>query len=211
MANAILAQRVTYSYSSSQTLSFPDLHCLQGEHYVISGVSGCGKTTLLYLLAGLMKPDTGQILIQEQDITSLDNKEIDQIRGQKIGIVFQKPQFIQSLSVMENLQVARYLNNMPVGKKELESLLSRLNIADKKEAKPKELSQGEQQRLSIARAIINRPALILADEPTSSLDDENCHEAISLLKSQAEATGACLLIVTHDHRLLSSFSHIIKL
>lgn len=211
MANAILMQGVTYSYPSSPILSFSDMDCRQGEHYLMSGVSGCGKTTLLYLLAGLIKPDTGKILIQGEDITSMGNKDIDRIRGRKIGLVFQKPQFIQSLSVLENLQIARYLNDIPAEKDELLALLERLNIGDKQKSKPWELSQGEQQRLSIARAIINRPALILADEPTSSLDDENCREAVSLLKSQAESTGACLLVVTHDHRLHPFFSHIIKL
>lgn len=211
MANAILMQGVTYSYPSSPILSFSDMDCRQGEHYLMSGVSGCGKTTLLYLLAGLIKPDTGKILIQGEDITSMGNKDIDRIRGRKIGLVFQKPQFIQSLSVLENLQIARYLNDIPAEKDELLALLERLNIGDKQKSRPWELSQGEQQRLSIARAIINRPALILADEPTSSLDDENCREAVSLLKSQAESTGACLLVVTHDHRLHPFFSHIIKL
>ncbi|WP_080903883.1 ABC transporter ATP-binding protein [Parabacteroides sp. Marseille-P3160] len=211
MANAIFMQGVTYSYPSSPILSFPDMDCRQGEHYLMSGVSGCGKTTLLYLLAGLIKPDTGKILIQGEDITSMGNKDIDRIRGRKIGLVFQKPQFIQSLSVLENLQIARYLNDIPAEKDELLALLERLNIGDKQKSRPWELSQGEQQRLSIARAIINRPALILADEPTSSLDDENCREAVSLLKSQAESTGACLLVVTHDHRLHPFFSHIIKL
>lgn len=211
MANAIVTEQLEHTYPNSSTLSFTDLSCRQGEHYLVTGPSGCGKTTLLYLLSGLVRPSKGHVYLQGKDLTALPPAEVDRMRGRDIGIVFQKPQFIQSLTVLENLEIARYLNGLPVENKELENLLERLNIAHKRLAKPKDLSQGEQQRLSIARAIINRPTLILADEPTSSLDDDNCREAVLLLKTQAESTGSCLLIVTHDHRLHPFFSNIIKL
>lgn len=203
---------LTFSYNKSNAFAFPDMECGKGEHWLIMGESGCGKTTFLHLLAGLLRPTGGEIVLNGQDIAKLPGTQVDSIRGTEIGIVFQTPHFIQSLNVKQNLLIARYLNGQKENKQPVAGeLLETLGLQDKENSRVNNLSQGELQRLSIARAIMNHPSLILADEPTSSLDDKNCEEAIRLLKTQAEKTQASLLIVTHDHRLNSYFQHVINL
>tara|TARA_B100000674_G_scaffold193459_1_gene157489 strand:- start:612 stop:1058 length:447 start_codon:yes stop_codon:yes gene_type:complete len=145
-----------------------------------------------------------------QDISKLTQYELDRFRGQNIGIVFQKPHFVNSLTVKENLQLAQYLGNK-VNQGRIDDILSSLNILDKKNKNPKKLSQGEKQRACIAMAIVNSPKLILADEPTSSLDDENCDRVIKLLKKQASEFNAQLVVITHDNRLKKHFKKSIKL
>lgn len=211
MDYALITQELTFAYHDPVRFTFPDLTCKKGEHLLLMGPSGCGKTTLLHLLAGLLKPYSGSITINGTDITRLHTSLLDKYRGKEIGFVFQKPHFIQALSVMENIRIAPYLNHQEVTDEEIEGILSRLNLADKRNARVNEMSEGELQRLSIARAIINKPTIILADEPTSSLDDQNCEESLKLLQSQAETTGSSLIIVTHDKRLLTHFDHVITL
>lgn len=211
MDYALTTNGLTFSYTTSSQFEFPDILCEEGEHLLITGPSGCGKTTLLHLLAGLLKPDTGSIEVNGTDITQLHESLLDKYRGKEIGIIFQKPHFVQALSVIENIRLALYLNHKDKTDEEIESILRRLNLEDKRDAKINEMSEGEKQRLSIARAIINNPTVILADEPTSSLDDENCEKSLQLLKSEAESTGASLIIVTHDKRLHEHFNNIISL
>lgn len=176
-----------------------------GNHCIIVGPSGCGKTTLLHLIAGLLSPGSGKIFVRGTDIVRLKGEEADRFRGQNIGIIYQRPHFIQWLTASENLQIARYLNNLPTGSEDINHLLASLRLQGKTTSKPSRMSQGELQRLSIARAVINKPALVLADEPTSSLDDKNCEEALNLLKQHAEELQASLVIATHDKRLLDHF------
>lgn len=207
----LIINNLSFSYNLSTTFRFPDISCEPGNHCIIMGPSGCGKTTFLHLIAGLLKPDSGEIIIHGTSLTRLGRGEADQFRGRNIGIIFQKPHFIQWLTAFENLQIARYLNNLSTQNDEIETLLNGLNILDKKKAGPSQMSQGELQRLSIARAVINKPKLILADEPTSSLDDKHCGEALTLLKQQADELKASLIIVTHDKRLLDHFSNTVFL
>ena len=192
-----------YAYGADKTFFFPDLTLAAGSNFLILGKSGIGKTTLLHLLAGLMKPQKGKIVIQGTDIYALDDKKLDYFRGQNIGVIFQQNHFVESLTVEENLWLAQHLAGKPQNKKATDELLQALNIGDKKAKYITTLSQGERQRVAIARALINTPKIILADEPTSALDDDNCQAVISLLKSQAEAVNATLIIVTHDDRLKS--------
>ena len=206
----ITTKGLNFKYNDQASFSFPDIRLAKDENLLIIGNSGIGKTTLLHLLAGLLKSNSGLINLYEQDINNLTQYKMDKFRGQNIGIVFQKPHFVNSLTVKENLQLAQYL-----GKKEdknrIIDILSSLDILDKKNKKPKKLSQGEKQRASIAMAIVNSPKLILADEPTSSLDDENCERVIRLLKKQASEFKAQLIVITHDNRLKKHFKKSIKL
>ncbi len=211
MDKGLITENIQYSYNEDHTFIFPDIVCEKGEHLLITGASGCGKTTLLHLIAGLIVPKSGRILIKDDDITQLRGTQLDKYRGREIGIVFQIPHFIKSLTAEENLMIAASLNNLPVDKVYLDNLFETLNISHCRNRKTNEMSQGELQRLSIARAVINKPALILADEPTSSLDDKNCKEAIKLLRYQAEKLQAGLVIVTHDNRLIPHFSKIVHL
>lgn len=206
----IQTKKLNFKYNDQAAFNFPDIKLGKNENLLIIGSSGIGKTTLLHLLAGLLQSDSGSINLYGQDISKLTQYELDRFRGQNIGIVFQKPHFVNSLTVKENLQLAQYLGNK-VNQGRIDDILSSLNILDKKNKNPKKLSQGEKQRACIAMAIVNSPKLILADEPTSSLDDENCDRVIKLLKKQASEFNAQLVVITHDNRLKKHFKKSIKL
>ncbi len=206
----ISTKGLNFKYNEQASFSFPNINLGKDENLLIIGSSGIGKTTLLHLLAGLLKSNSGSINLYGQDISKLTQHQIDKFRGQNIGIVFQKPHFVNSLTVKENLQLAQYLGNKK-DQNRIIDILSSLDILDKENKKPKKLSQGEKQRASIAMAIVNSPKLILADEPTSSLDDENCDRVIKLLKKQASEFKAQLIVITHDNRLKKHFKKSIKL
>lgn len=193
--------QLTFSYDQQNQFEFPDINCQKGETWLLLGQSGSGKTTMLHLLAGMLRPKEGTIEINETNLSKLSASQLDRFRGNHVGVIFQKPHFLQALTVAENLALAQKLAGQPVDNQRIKALLERLNIGSKINQKPNRLSQGEQQRASIARAIINQPDLILADEPTSALDDINTSEVLSLLEEQAKELNAALLIVTHDGRL----------
>lgn len=196
---------LSFEYPGSAEMVFPDLDCGSGETHLILGPSGSGKTTLLHLLGGLLKPKNGSIKVNEIDIGKLSGGKADKFRGQHIGLVFQQPHFVASINVEENLLLAQKLAGQPTSTSKIKELLDQLGIADKLKKKTSELSAGEKQRLSIARALINRPAVILADEPTSALDDTNCKNVIKLLEELAAQNGSALIVVTHDKRLMDYF------
>ena len=199
------ASGLTYAYNGQEALSFPDLVCPKGEHWLLLGQSGSGKTTLLHLLAGLRTPKSGAVLVGETDIAKLRASKLDKFRGDNIGIVFQVPHFVRSLNVEDNLALTQSLSGKKVDRKKIRQLLDRLNIGHKANSKTNSLSQGERQRAAIARALVNDPVIILADEPTSALDDTNTDQVIDLLEEQATAADATLLVVTHDTRLKDRF------
>lgn len=190
-----------FSYADGKSFDFPDIDCEDGETCLILGKSGVGKTTLLHLLAGLLLPKKGSININDKDLTSISNRNMDQFRGQNIGIVFQKPHFIASISILSNLLLTQQLAGKSRDKHKILNVLEHLGIKEQAYAKPSRLSQGELQRASVARAILNNPNIILADEPTSALDDVSCEQVVKLLEKEAKELKASLLIVTHDTRL----------
>ena len=196
-----------YSYDNASPLHFPDIRCQKGEQWLLLGQSGSGKTTLLHLLGGLLTPQYGSIKVDDTDIARLKGSSLDQFRGQHIGIIFQTAHFVKSLTVEENLILAQQLASVKMDKSRIIHILDKLNLVHKLKSKPNDLSVGEQQRAAIARALINRPSVILADEPTSALDDKNTEEVIQLLEQQAAEVGATLLIVTHDGRLKNYFTN----
>jgi putative ABC transport system ATP-binding protein len=200
------SNNLSFQYSGAQSLYFPDFKAEKGEHWLILGPSGSGKTTLLHLFGGLLTPSSGNISLDDLPYSGFSSARLDKFRGEHIGIVFQKTHAVQSLSVMENLTLARQLGGKLPDKKKMMDLLERLQIAHKANQKPNTLSAGEQQRMAIARAVIHQPRLILADEPTSALDDKNSTEVQNLLKESADEANAILLVVTHDQRLKSAFS-----
>jgi len=200
-----------YSYDKKAKLSFPDIHCRKGEHWLLLGQSGSGKTTLLHLLGGLLSPQKGMVKVADTELNQLSSSAVDRFRGQKIGIIFQTAHFVRALTLEENLILAQQLAGLRPDRQRISELLERLGLGHKLHAKPDNLSAGEQQRASIARAIVNRPAIILADEPTSALDDANCDKVAHLLEEQASAVGATLLVVTHDARLKEKFPNQIEL
>ena len=202
-------KNLRFKYDNNLELNFPDIKTSK-ENLLILGASGVGKTTFLHLLSGLLKPMNGEIDLLGTKISNLKMSEMDRFRGKNIGIVFQKPHFINSLTVKENLQLAQYISKKS-DKNRIQSLLESLGIEDKANKKTQNLSQGEKQRVSIALAIVNSPKLILADEPTSSLDDLNCNKVINILKNQASKYKAKLIIITHDYRLKKHFKNTLSL
>jgi len=200
-----------FSYTNKQVFSFPDIHCKSEETLLILGNSGTGKTTFLNLLALLLNPSEGVLTINNTDTARLNEKSKTDFRAKNVGIVFQKPYFVNALNVSENLVLANYLGNYPMDKLKAEDLAKNLGFDHLMSKKVQELSGGEQQRVCIARALMNNPKVILADEPTSALDDENCQKVADLLEKQSKSIGAALIIVTHDHRLKTRFSNQITL
>lgn len=201
----IKTESVAYSYDRKVFLQFPDVVCTSGQHKLILGQSGSGKTTLLHLLAGLMPPTRGKIIVGDQDMNQLRGSALDDFRGRTIGLVFQVPHFVKALSVLDNLQLARHLSGLRPDRARALNLLDHLGLSYKAGQRPDSLSQGEKQRLAIARAVMNHPKVILADEPTSALDDTNCMQVVKLLEQEARREEAALLIVTHDNRLKEAF------
>ena len=205
----IETKSLEFSYDNSFFFKFPNIKLKSNENLLVLGNSGIGKSTLLHNLAGILRPKSGSIKIFDQDISKLSELELDKFRGQNIGIIFQRSHFVNSLTVGENLELAQFLGRNKKGN--IKETLNNLKILDKINKKPKELSQGERQRASIALAIINSPKLILADEPTSSLDDTNCSNVIKILKEQALKYQAQLIVITHDSRLKKHFKKSISL
>jgi len=195
--------RIRHRYAGELALALDDWHVAQGEHWLVIGPSGSGKTTLLHLLAGILRAQEGSVSVAGQDLSELSAADLDRFRGRHVGIVLQRLHLVASLTVAANLQLTQYCAGLVQDKARVTAVLADLGIADKAGAYPSELSHGQAQRVAVARAVLNRPQLILADEPTSNLDDDNCAQALELLVGEARRCGATLLIATHDARLKS--------
>ncbi|WP_353146892.1 ABC transporter ATP-binding protein [Flavobacterium sp.] len=203
----ISTKNITFSYNKDQNFIMPDLFCQAGSTILVTGNSGKGKTTYLHILAGLLKPKSGEIFIDNNEISQLKGSKGDKFRGKNIGVVFQKSHFIASLSVLENLEMASWLATGKKHTKRAKELLNKLDILEQAHKQPSQLSVGQQQRVSIARALINEPKVLLADEPTSSLDDKNADNVIELLETLSKEYKAALIIVTHDSRIKAKFTN----
>lgn len=202
---------LSFEYDQNNQFEFPDLMLKEGDNLLVLGESGIGKTTLLHLVSGLLKPKIGKVTIDGTDISRLGGEELDAFRGSSIGIVFQRPHFIHSLTLAENLALIQFLGKKKADPVRIKLVLETLGILSKSKVKPHLLSQGEQQRAAIALAVINQPKLILADEPTAALDDKNCIKVVELLKSQTKRNQASLVIITHDQRLKTEFKDSVTL
>jgi len=185
----------------------PDLYCEAGSTILITGDSGKGKTTYLHILAGILKPNKGEILIGKKDIVSLSDAKRDKFRGKNIGLVLQKSHFVAAFTVLENLEMASWLATGKKNATRAKELLAKLDIANQANKLPSQLSIGQQQRVSIARALMNGPKVLLADEPTSSLDDKNAEKVIQSLTDLSKEYKAALVIVTHDARIKEKFTN----
>ncbi len=208
----ISTQNVKFQYKGGgRHLAFPDLQCQAGGILLVTGQSGCGKTTLLHLMAGILKSQSGSIHINNTDLAALSDGQRDLFRAKNIGLVYQKAHFLAALPVLDNLKLPGWLGHHGTDKQTIQALAERLGVAHTLGKYPAQLSVGEQQRISMIRAVIHKPRLILADEPTSALDDHNCAEVTALLREMAAQQGAALVIVTHDSRLKDQIPHRIEL
>ena len=205
----LITNQLQFQYSNHKIFTFPNIQCEKGDKLLLLGASGVGKTTLLHLLGGLLRPMKGDVSVNGQSLSALIGTNLDRFRGKNMGIIFQQPHFLRALTVEENLILAQQLAGLKVDKPLIYKYLEDLNMAHQRNVKTDRLSVGEQQRVGIIRALINRPSVVLADEPTSALDDKNCQEVIRLLNTCA--SDAALIIVTHDARLKSDFKNQIVL
>ena len=172
-----------------------------GSHWLLSGPSGCGKSTLLSILAGLIAPTQGRVIVAGTDLATLSGSTRDRWRGQHVGLVPQRLHLVGALSVRDNLRLARYLAGAGADDDRIRALLEAVGVGELAERAPRTLSQGQAQRVAVARAVVNRPRLLLADEPTANLDDAHAAAALELLRAQAVATGATLVVASHDARV----------
>jgi len=207
----IALESVRFGYGATDALSLERWSVGEGAHCLVTGPSGCGKTTLLHLLAGILRPRTGRVTVAGQDLGALAPDALDRFRGRHIGVVLQRLHLVASLTLLGNLLLAQYCAGVARDAPRALEVLESLGIAAKARARPHELSHGQAQRVAVARAVINRPRVLLADEPTSNLDDAHCAQTIELLVSQARACGATLVIATHDQRLKSRIAERLEL
>ncbi|WP_342087954.1 ABC transporter ATP-binding protein [Dyadobacter sp. OTU695] len=196
---------LTKTFANGATLRFPDWNVGSGEQWLLLGESGSGKTTLLHILGGLLRPSQGRVVLDMKDLYALSAQQLDRFRGRRIGIVFQQPHLIRSMTVEENLVLAQRFAGFGKDVLRIREVLNALDMDHKRGSYPQQLSQGQAQRVGIARALVNRPALLLADEPTSSLDNRNADAVIRLLSGLAASEGATLIISTHDDRVKEAF------
>jgi putative ABC transport system ATP-binding protein len=209
--NMFAVHNLRHAYNGREVLNLPEWEAAQGEHWLVLGPSGCGKTTLLHALAGLIRPDQGDITVSGNSLTALAGEALDRYRGHTIGIVLQKLHLIDALTVLDNLLLAQRLARQPVDREAARVALHAVGLLARERAYPHTLSSGEAQRLAIARAVVNRPRLILADEPTSSLDDGNAARVLDLIAARARDCDATLVVATHDSRIKSQIHKRIEL
>ncbi len=207
----IALEGVRRDYGGVRVLDVPQWQVAQGEAWLVLGPSGSGKTTLLHILAGILAPSAGRVAVAGQELTVLTAAQRDRFRGRHIGIVLQRLHLVGSLTVLGNLLLAQYLAHLPQDEARARNVLGSLGLGEKAGSYPRELSHGQAQRVALGRATINGPRLLLADEPTSNLDDERCEEAFALLAAQASACRATLIIATHDARIRARISNQLNL
>ena len=188
-----------------------DLAIPSGQFIAITGHSGSGKTTLLSLIAGLDTPTSGTIHIDGQDITKLNEDELALLRGKRFGFIFQNFHLIPTLTALENVVLSAELNNTPGATKKSEDLLGMVGLGNRMQHYPAQLSGGEQQRLSLARAFINEPDIILADEPTGNLDSKNSDRIIKLIRELHRVKQATIVLVTHETQVANQSQRILTL
>jgi putative ABC transport system ATP-binding protein len=210
--SAVLATKdVVLSRSGKSFAKLPDLQLTAGETLAIVGASGSGKTTALMALAGIRAPAQGDVVIERTDLWKLGRRDRDRFRGRRIGLVFQSFHLIDALAVGANLTLAARCAGVRPNPERLDHLLDKLGIADLRKQRADRISHGQAQRVAVARALFNKPAVVLADEPTSALDDGATTALLALLKEAAASEGAGLVVATHDRRVLDSVDRAVEM
>lgn len=199
----IKTQGIQKSFGSLQVLKGIDLTIDRGEVVSIVGPSGAGKTTLLQIIGTLDRPDTGSVHVDSIDVTALSQRKLADFRNRHIGFVFQFHQLLPEFTAIENIMIPAYIagTSRKAARQRAEELLRFMGLSDRAHHKPNELSGGEKQRVAVARALVNNPAVILADEPSGSLDSKNKEELHQLFFDLRNQYGQTFVIVTHDEQL----------
>lgn len=192
-------------------MALPDIDIARGRSLAILGASGSGKTTALLALAGIRAPASGEVVIEDRAIWRLPPAMRDQFRGQRIGLVFQSFHLVDAVNVGTNLALAATCAGLQPDAARVRQLLDRLGISELRDRRADRISHGQAQRVAVARALFNRPAIVLADEPTSALDDESAGRLLALLKDTAMTEGAGLVIATHDRRVIDAVDRTVEL
>lgn len=202
MTTVVQTKNLTKTYAMGemqvQALDGVDFSVSAGEFVAIIGKSGSGKSTLLHMLGGLDVPTSGSVIVDGNDLTTLDRTQLALFRRRRVGFIFQQYNLIPDLNVWDNIIFPLALDGVAIDTEFIDELLTALHIANKRDRMPSQLSGGEQQRVAIARALAMRPALILADEPTGNLDTTTSHEVMGLIRTLAAKLGQTLIVVTHD-------------
>ena len=186
--------------------------CIErGESVAIIGTSGSGKSTLLHLLGGIDRPTSGKVFIENEDIYAHDDETLALLRRRRIGFVFQMFNLMPQLNVFENVVLPMGLDGRIVDRSRVENLLENLGLADKHKSLPSQLSGGQQQRVAIARALVTQPSILLADEPTGSLDSKTGAEVLNLLRTSAQKLGQTMAIITHDEKVAQFCDRILRI
>lgn len=203
----------TYGKSDTMVKALDDVSFSveQGEFVAIIGPSGSGKSTLLHILGGVDTATSGSVIIGNEDISKLNETALAIFRRRQIGLVYQFYNLIPILTVEENLTLPLLLDGRKPDKRQIDSLVNRLGLSNRLNHLPNQLSGGQQQRVSIGRALINNPALMLADEPTGNLDSENSREIVSLLRQFNKELNQTVIIITHDEKIALSADRIISI
>lgn len=211
----VKVENITKSYGNGDSkidaVKNVNLSINKGEFVAIVGPSGSGKSTLLHLIGGVDKSSSGKVYINGVDIYSLNEKDLAIFRRRNIGLIYQFYNLIPVLSVKENILLPAELDNRKIDKEYLNDLLKTLGLKEKENSLPNELSGGQQQRTSIGRALINRPSIILADEPTGNLDSKNSKEVIELLKLSVKKYNQTLIMITHDNNIALQADRVIAI
>ncbi|MBA4150438.1 MAG: ABC transporter ATP-binding protein [Verrucomicrobia bacterium] len=191
-------------------VDIPQFALGEKQQIALRGESGSGKTTFLNLIAGILKPDSGKIKVAGREVSLLSESERDRFRAENIGYIFQTFNLLQGYTALENVLVGMKFGS-GVNRDFATTLLKRVGLSDKINHLPRQLSTGQQQRVAVARALANRPKLVLADEPTGNLDAKNSREALQLIREACAENGAALLLVSHDQTVLSQFDSVLSL
>jgi len=192
---------------SQRVVGVADFALAAGAQLALRGESGSGKTTFLHLIAGILAPDSGQIVLEGRDLAGLGEAGRDRVRAEAIGYIFQTFNLLQGHTVLENVELGMAFGR-GVDRAHAVALLQRVGLGDKLGHFPRQLSTGQQQRVAVARALANKPKLVLADEPTGNLDRRNAREALALIREVCRENGAALLLVSHDEEVLGQFESV---
>lgn len=196
---------------ATRALDDVSLSIQQGEYLAIVGSSGSGKSTLLHLLGGVDRPTSGTVLLNGVDVYAQNDTELAVFRRREVGLIYQFYNLIPVLTVVENMTLPVALDGRPINQERLDNLLDVLGLRGKENSLPSQLSGGQQQRCAIGRALMNAPAVVLADEPTGNLDTRNSHEIMSLLRESNRALGQTMVVITHDEDLALAADRIVSI
>jgi putative ABC transport system ATP-binding protein len=194
-------RNIFYKITKAAILDRINFELDQNHHLLILGKSGCGKTSLLNILTGLITPNSGEIIFDKTNFSSLSKPQIDEFRAKNIGLIFQNFHLIKEFSLKQNLQIIENISNQKIDEEYFYYLLQKLEMLDFLDHKIHQLSIGQRQRAAIIRAVLNKPKWLFCDEPTSALDDENCQNFIELILDEAAKNKTSIIITTHDQRV----------